>query len=715
MAIKLYSENEDDLNTTKRDILDQDSDFFQRLYQSIRRCVDLYNGQPISQLFSGSTFLINGRMVTSYPQSDSPNAPYYNEIRPLIRTLLSFATKNEPTMSCWSLNSANTNLSDIAKVAEDVNKAKYEIDNEQLRLFEAGEIDLVCGTVLRADYWDFSQGGFVPDSKGQMVRSGDNVIEIFTPLQVGYDFSCKEFDRSKYVYNDCIKSIDFGRANYGMDRVKRDFGDDIGAAEQMGYFPEAASSVTERKTRNIPDYLMFCEQLKRGVPYTTSSMDVPEGHCRYTTFYVRPNVDFPQGRKLVWMDEKLVYATPKGGQNPEYLGGTPCEFHPFTMGINEEYIGRSLGKSAVELLLPVQMDAIELRAVIKENEQTIAKPQMIAATNQIKSEVINAKGVNVLQYDVIPGAALPTAFLGASMPTQVYQRLLNIPADMMRILGTNGILGGQAPAGITAASALEQLRENAGVQVAPMAKRLTYFLKKALTKKLRVIKKYHSANDPFLTQKIAEMARKRYKTQIDTFVGTRDLSDEINVSIVEDSMIPKSEQNRTKIYIDLLDKGFYAQQLAGDPMDAILFQNELQEKLGVDPIETDTVAMFKKADWVVDQLMNGKQVPPDPMIDDSNIMVHVLKKTMLDPNYLENVGPRVKVLFAECFQAHQQILDQQQQAAKAQAMQDQQDIMKQQVQAEVATAAGKDQSKAASEIMKASLSPKKEKPSKVLQ
>ena len=706
MAINLYSTNPDEINKTKADIFAQDSDFFQRLYQSIRRCIDLYNGQPVSQLFSGSTFLINGRMVTSYPVMDAPNAPYYNEIRPLIRTLLSFATKNEPAMSCWSLNPASSKLTDVAKVAEDVNKAKYEIDSEQLYLFEAGEIDLVCGTAFRKDYWDFSLGGFIPDEQGRLVRSGDNAIEIYTPLQVGYDFSCKNFDKSKYVYERFVKSVEFGQINYGMQRVDRSFGGNIEAAKAAGYYPDVTDGIVTNKNRTIPDYLMYCEQLRRGVPYTTSSLDITDGNCEYTIFYVRPSAEFPQGRKIVWMDEKLVYATPENGENPEYLGGTPCEFHPFTMCINEEYIGRSLGKSAVELLMPIQIDSIELRALIKENEQTIAKPQLLVAENQLASEIINSKGVNAVTYKVIPGANVPTVFMGNSLPAPVYARLQNIPNEMMRILGTNGILGGDAPSGVTAASALDMLRENAGVQVAPMAKRLAFFLKRALTKKLRVIHKYHNANDPFLTKKIAEMARKRYKTQVTTFIGEKDLSDEINVEIEASSMIPKSEQQKTKSYLDLLDKGFFAQQLQADPMDAILFQNELQKKLGLDPIETDTVASFKKADWIVDQLMNGIYIEPDTMVDDSNVIVHVLKKTMLDPNYLENVEPKIKSLFAQCYTAHSDILAQQAQGQKEQMMQDQQAMMQQKVQADVATSAGKDQAKVASQMMKEAAQPK---------
>lgn len=718
MSINFYTEQPEDLTKSKKDLFKQDSDFFQRQFLSIRKCFDLYNGNPSPQMFSGQTFMFNNQTVTTSAMFFQPNAPYYNEIRPLIRTLVATATRNEPAMTVWSIDNSSNKYNAVAKVAEDVNNALYHIDNEGDRLFQAGEMQLVAGQVYREDYWDWSQGPFVTDANGNQVRIGSNAINILTPLEIGFDFT-DSFEKSYYVYKRFIGQLMWGQDQFGSARAQNSFGGDLEAMYQMGYYPLECDEIQPKKSTDTPEYLMFVKNLKMDVPFTSRSNELQDGEVEFNYLWLKPTVDFPQGRKLVWINDVLVYATPKGGENPDYLAGSPCDFHPITTCANEGYIGRALGKSAVEMVMPIILDSIELRGLIKENEQTVAKPQMLAAKGSLAQEIINAKGVNITTVDATRSKGFtPQIFMGVSFPAAVYKRLDDVPLAMMRILGSNGVLGGDAPAGVTAASALEMLQQNSGNQAAPMCKRLASFEQRALTKKLKLFKKYHSANDPLLTSKIAEMARKRYKTQVDSFVGAENLSDEINVEIESASMLPKNETQKTKSYLDLLQQGFYAQQLQGDQMDAILFQNELQKRLGLDPIDTDTIASFKKADWIVDKLLSGQFIEPDPLVDDSNIITHVLKKTMLNPDYLESTDDNIKQLFVKCYQMHTQLMQQQQQQQKQEAMADQQEMIQQQVQAEVATSAGKDHAKVASEVLKSNLMPpkeeKKEKPQKVL-
>lgn len=629
----LYKSDASSLVGFFKELQTENNQFLQRWSRVAKKCTNYANGDQTIDQDSTSTWL-NGQPIWNQFSIAQPSQLNVNEIEPIIRTLVSYLTRARPTISAKTINYQNVSAKSVAKVAEDVANAKYDLDDEANLSIEAAMWMLTVGTVFGKDYWDPSAGGY---SEGK--KTGNNIAKILTPFTLSTDWSCSSFTDIPYIFENNIVDVDWLKGVY--------------ANESPGFTNDLEGMIEgEWGDESLTRY----EQFKTSVPYMGNNGEIKrKGKVLMTEFFVAPNDNFQQGRMLVFGGGKLLFATPEGGENPYYLGvmGQQPAWHPYTMAVYEKYLGRILGKSLVEQLLPIQMRINEIWSTIIENANTIGKPNIIAAEKQLKKGVLTGDGFRLYTYQPMPGASEPHAFDGIPLPSQFFNELGQLSNKMVQIAGTNFVMQGQAPTGVTAASAISQLLENASTQNAPINQRFQRFHEERFTKKLRVIKKYQYFPDNELNIVLKGIAKEEYRSTSQIFVGAEDLADNVDVKIESSSMIPKSEQAKSEALLDLINKNFFGPILQDDSPKAQAIREQVLEQLGLEPLLTEESVDMKKAKWENERMLLMQPVEVSPR-DINPIHISVHRELLQNPDFLENASDKIKVAVDDHLTAHEQ-------------------------------------------------------------
>jgi len=603
-----------------------------------------------------------------------------NEIAPIIRTLSSYMGKTRPVIDTFP-DSHSQEAKNIARISEKVTEAKYEIDHESQNSRMAAHWALTLGTAFGKDFWDTTRGQYVGvvDEKGNPIfrddgskveaRAGNNNTAILTPLSVTGDHSVLEFDDQPLVGEHYMMDVDWARQAFDQD--------------MPGYTGKAKEI---KEDSSAADALAVFEGMKFALPYVTQGHEVrSKGKCLVSEWYIRPNNEWRKGRMVINAGGQWVYDSSKEEGSPYFMPFEETMWHPYSCFIYETYVGRFLGKSLVEQLIALQMRINEINGAILENANTLAKPNIMAAINQLKRGVINGKGAQIYTFQPVPGAPPPSFMKGTPLPAQFFEERQMLIDEMVRIAGTNFIMQGGTPPGVTAAAALQMLLESASGQQSDMMVAWEKFHERRFTKKLRVLKAFHKHADKQLAQYVRIFSKDSLDKAIEDFVGVTDLADEITIKVQKGSMIPKSEIARRELYEKLGEKGLLGPLNAPGP-EGMKLRNQMLERIGEKALETDDAIEIKKAKWENERIKQGKPVELSPY-DNNAIHLVIHKMDIQNPKFLETADDVVK----EKLDDH--IKETQAAVQKAEQAKEQKEMQKAQMQADLAakvSAGGKD-------------------------
>lgn len=631
-----------------------------------KRNVAFANGDQNPAWGAPETVFVNSQ-PTTLVSDNRQNMYCTNEIEPVIRTLVSYMTRSQPDPDAVAASQMPEDKN-IAAVAEKINKAKYDIDNEYQNSCDAAFWALTTGTVFGKDFWDGSLGDnvgvFDPETgdakidpmTGQPVtrKSGMNNVAMLTGMTVGLDHSLTDFNMMPYINETYLIDVDWAREAF-----------DVNAPGYTG----KASQIKE--DNGVSGTVQTLEEMKFSIPYLTSGGGTykSKGKCLVREWYVRPNRQWPKGRMIIKAGSEIVYSSDVATGSPYFMPFAQQMWHPYTVFKYENYVGRFLGKSLVEQLVPLQMRVNEINGAILENANTLAKPNILAAENQLKKGIINGRGANIYTYKIVPGASPPTAMQGVPLPAQFFTELQSLIDRIVRIAGTNFVMQGQTPSGVSAASAISQLLENAANQQSDLMNRWEKFHEQRFTKKIRLIKKYNEVPDSALNQQIKMMTKDCLDLQIQDFVGAQDLSDGIYLKIEQGSMIPKSDVSKREGYKEVMN-GPFAPMLQDPSPKGDKLRSQLMEKMDLDPLDTEESVEIKKAKWENDRILKNLPVQVSPYdIGPVHLPCHISQ--IQDPKFLETAPEQVKMALDAHIQQHQAIENQKAAEAKQAAMQDQ--------------------------------------------
>jgi predicted component of type VI protein secretion system len=143
----------------------------------------------------------------------------------------------------------------------------------------------------------------------------------------------------------------------------------------------------------------------------------------------------------------------------------PVDPMPYVMFGGIMVPGRFWPTSVVEQLRPVQTELNKTRSQLRENAARIGNPAMLK--NRLSNVDYTGLPGEVIEYDDLTPNAVPSYLQPPQMPSYVEQEIDWLQQSIQEISGQHEVSAGQAPPGVTAASAISLLQEQDDTRLGP--------------------------------------------------------------------------------------------------------------------------------------------------------------------------------------------------------------------------------------------------------
>lgn len=361
--------------------------------------------------------------ITGYSTSSLtvPKAPPHrvrhttNRIKPIIRTELARLISNKPNASVVPASSEDRDLF-AAQAGEQLWESIYFSKQLHRTFTRAAFWVCITGNGFVKDWWDNS--ALVPAGENGYYE-GDIQYGAVSPFHILVpDLTEEELESQPWVINVYTKPVEWANNFF-----KKSFNPDVVAATEImgeGFF----------KTQNgqsKPDSVLVMEM------------------------WLKPGFHkmFPAGGMVTCVNGEVVILFNQGAifNHGEY---------PFTK-FNHIPTGEFYADSVINDLIEPQREFNRTRSQVIEAKNRMAKPQLLAPQGSIDPEKITTQPGQVILYR--PGFNPPSPLPLQPIPSYVLQELDRTISDMEDISSQHQISRGQAPNGVTAATAISYLQE----------------------------------------------------------------------------------------------------------------------------------------------------------------------------------------------------------------------------------------------------------------
>lgn len=672
----------------------EDMSYKQGMYRTWEEGINFINGE---QSIRYTRNKLKYDAVTDISNDRRSRIYVTNEIEPIVRTLASFLTRTKPISSVYPTDFTSDDSVRRARLAELILKARWEIDQEQYTNYICACWLLVTGNVFRKDFWDTGArpkifNPAIVQMQSQLFQRqlnegndsgidemiskmpspefwGDNGKAILTAFQMAVDFNCKEFNEATWVMEYSLQDVDWAKTQYNQDAPG--FTKMVNLIKPQEEFGQALEIDLNLRFSNV----------RSGAKKPT-----PHNKCVIKEFYQAPDYRFPwntntteppKGRMIVATQDVVLYDGP-----------SPYDWHPYSYCRYEPYMGRFWGKSLVEQLIAPQRRLNEINGAILENSQTMANPQWLVPEGTIKQGQLSGRHGLVVSFQPHPTGAVPQRLDGVPLPTQYFNERQLLIDTMVRISGSNAIMQGTPPTGVTAAAALQLLLENANNQHGPLINAFEKFIEEGQTKKINNFIKFNEEPRQDLMQQLKKIKEDLSDLDMIAITG-QDIQDSVNVQIEAGSSIPKSEAAKQNMLMQLAASGNLG-DIVNDPILSVQYL----KKLGVEPFNNKLDAEFEKIQWENGRMLKGMEPSPSEYDKHELHLPEHIAETQR-PSFIEYKDENVKQLFLAHIQWHQEQIA----AAEDAAKQEQQAMMDAQIDSQAAA-------QASQEVLKSNLKTK---------
>lgn len=338
-----------------------------------------------------------------------------NRIKPIIRTELARLISNKPNASVVPSSISDEDLF-AAQAGEQLWESIYY--QKQLHKIYTRAAFWVCitGTGFIKDWWDSSSVVKVNEDTAYM---GDIQFGSVTPFHlIVPDLMEEDIEDQPWIINVYTKPVEWANAFFKENFVA----DTVAATEIMGesFFKTQSSDAR-------PDSVLVMEMWLK-----------PGAHKL-----------FPQGGMATCVNGKIKIFSNEGMlfKHGEY---------PFTK-FSHIPTGEFYADSVINDLIEPQREYNRTRSQVIEAKNRMAKPQLIAPQGSVNAASITTQPGQVIFYK--HGMSPPQPLPLQPLPGYVLQELERTIGDMEDISSQHQISRGQAPNGVTAATAISYLQE----------------------------------------------------------------------------------------------------------------------------------------------------------------------------------------------------------------------------------------------------------------
>lgn len=581
----------------------------------------------------------------------TPPAPYYrvrpviNRIRPTVRNELAKLTAQKPNAFVIPASSDDHDLF-AAQAGEQIWDSTYRKHHFNRTLRKALFWTLTCGTGYIKTYWDPAKQDVDSDQQGDFCFQAETPFHIFVP-----DLREEDMEAQPYIIHAQLKSIDWIKMYYP--------GVDLGSSARA------------------PEELLEDSWLNLVGANSNNTFKLLVLEC-----WVKPGrvAMFPDGAVFTVIGDQLA---PGGGMGWPYEHGK----YPFAK-IDHIPGGKFYSDSSIVDLIPLQREYNRTRGQIIEAKNRMAKPQLAAEKGSLDPSKITSEPGQVILYT--PGFQPPQPIPLQSLPSYVLQELDRILLDWSDIAGIHEVSQGQAPPGVTAATAISYLQEQDETMLSHTVSSIEDAVEKVAQMTLSYVGQYWDAS------RIVKVAGSDGAFDAMSFKGS-DLRGNSDIMVEAGSALPTSRAAKQAMIMDFMKMGFITPE-EGLGVLELGGINKIYDKLQIDKkqAQRENLKMSKANQQLIDtnnfkQLQdltqnqgygldpnglpiddNGVPVPPEllvPVNTYDNHAIHV----MIHNDYrksqsFENVDPAVKQLFDQHVNAHLASLQMMQQGQMAAQM-----------------------------------------------
>lgn len=363
-----------------------------------------------------------------------------NKIRTRMLRTMSKLSQERPRSFVQPSTSDNGDIAG-SKAAE---KIVDWVTTEQVELDAImGQVDfwsVICGTGFIKDYWNPNQ----PDAAGSQGRIE---IDAMSPFHVFVpDMEVQDIQKQPWVAHVCSKHVDEIEAIFN---VRLEPTTTAGAG---GVLNDKFMHSVGINSNSAKDAVIYYEMYVK-----------PQG----------PNARFPDGVKICWANDQILYVEPGAAQTITTADGSIEKLagpfingqdYPITRRIHYPS-GRFYGESPITDMISLQTEYNRARSQMIDNRNLMSNPPWLAQTGSIVNpKALDGAPGRIIQYT--PVGAPPQPVEMPSLPSTVSADIQLLQMDLDEAAQNTEMSRGDAPGRVEAATAIAYLQEESDAIVA---------------------------------------------------------------------------------------------------------------------------------------------------------------------------------------------------------------------------------------------------------
>lgn len=375
--------------------------------------MSFYRGRQYMQYFpnQGKSPLA-GKLFTP-PSPSWASRTVTNRIRPIIRTEMARLTSNKPNASVVPSSNEDFDLF-AAQAGEQIWEAHYS-GKKINRIFTTAAFWLtICGTSFIKVWYDENEYDCVTKGQGSIEYGAVTPYHIYIP-----DLYEEDIEKQPWVINAYTKPVSWVQSVFNVT-VNPSVVSAKSPFDQA--MLETAMGVNEAK----PDSVLVME-------------------C-----WIKPHTHemFPDGGMITLAGEEIV----------QFENEWPYHHkqYPFVK-FDHISTGMFYAESVITDLIPLQREYNKTKNQVADSKNRMSKPQLLSPLGSIDPKKVTSEPGLVIEYR--PGLNPPSPLPLQSIPPYVLQEQDRTIADMEDISSQHQVSRGQAPPGVTAATAISFMQE----------------------------------------------------------------------------------------------------------------------------------------------------------------------------------------------------------------------------------------------------------------
>lgn len=522
------------------------------------------------------------------------------------------------------------------------------------KLYSAKTWAFIHGTGWLHPYWDPNSGRYVGKSKDEdevVLREGDVGLKVFD------DFS---------FYPD-PESTDYFDMRWGLVATLESK-DDVKAK-----YPKLAPEAYQRweQTGSGSNHRFSVDDFKRNTLSTGN--DSYDDKVFVIEYWERPTEKHEEGRHIVVLNEKYIahnglniYCLKKEikiGKTKVAVRDIYADFNlPFIPDYYVKLMDSIYGQSQTTDMIPLNKDLNKIVSMAMENITHTAVNKILTPRGcNISAEAFDGTGGEKIEYDETSSDP-PRYMQGAPLPPGITDFRAYFTGTIMDIAGVHEVSQGQLPTGGSQMSgtALKMLTDAEFLRSQDAMKHAK--------RTIKILSKFFLAlmKENYTEKRTISIIGKDNQFSYDSY-SNADLSGTVDVVFEIGSLLDASATAKTEGLFNSWDRGIMQSASAGDPI-----AMEVLELLGLpgsgskDLISAKKMARAK-AQWMVGELLSGKEYPILPYDDHKTCIEELVKETRRKEIYEAKDGMKQIAILTNAIAEHQKYLQQQQAQQQQQA------------------------------------------------